>query len=932
MVTQGKVCATETKETIACEFLLHTTGLYLFTKGFLLTRQTLDSKSNCTYPPITITTNTNTPCWTPPTFTKAIILLVDALRYDFTIPTTSNETYHNALTILHTTATNQPHNALLYPFIADPPTTTLQRLKALTTGTLPTFIEAGSNFAGSAITEDNLISQLHDAGKRLVLLGDDTWVKLFPGYFDPGLSHPYGSFLVEDLHTVDHGVHEHLLPLLRSNDTPEEVKGGWDVIIGHFLGVDHVGHRFGPGHPEMRAKLVQMNEIVREVMEEIDDETLLIVMGDHGMDENGNHGGETADEVRAALWMYSTREVWGFVDDDEEATGVSATGVVERDTPQVDLVSTLALLMGVPVPFNNLGRPIEEVFAGRDGMDWARLVEVNALVAAQIQRFAREYEKYGGEGVVESDKWDEIHVGWGDEVALREYYQRLRDYQGRMLEGYKRIWAQFDPLKMVEGLVILLLSMVTLVCFQVNGSRSGSGQRSGMVAGTVTGTVAGLAHVALADTGRGSAFDGVILGAAMGSIAWNSRHIDLRIVRGCLPRGVWAWQAVVFTLLLGIGFASNSYTIWEDRVVLVFLSTFGLCTFGASDRIHCAKGLREASCSVLFMLLTRVASLSRACREEQLPFCRTSFYRLESSSFWQLSSPVITAVAVLYTTRMALRDLYMARNVFWFRVGIPCALLLNTVFNALETAADKDWLADFLDAKTLRMTVARMVLAIIFVGLATAFTITPRHMSLERPLIFTTTILLAGILSSTPAGGLSLAILYQQLISLRQLVPGNNSIKPTIAALLGTLHFFSTGHNATLSSIQWKSAYILFRDTQYLWSPLLVIINTFAAPIVAACAVPLLHSGEKQSQARFLAIHSTVYTVWAVFTALWACILRRHLMLFAIFCPRFLMAGGLLVIVDILALINSVLLTIESELTIRQKRETKQLDLVKERQ
>ncbi|GKZ37412.1 hypothetical protein AbraIFM66950_008935 [Aspergillus brasiliensis] len=912
--------------------LLHTTGLYLFTKGFLLTRQTLDSKSNCTHPSIITLPHANTTCWSPPTFTKAIILLIDALRYDFTIPTISNETYHNALTILHTTATNHPHNALLYPFIADPPTTTLQRLKALTTGTLPTFIEAGSNFAGAAITEDNLISQLHDAGKRLVLLGDDTWVKLFPGYFDPSLSRPYGSFLVEDLHTVDEGVYEHLLPLLRSNDTREEVKGGWDVIIGHFLGVDHVGHLFGPGHPEMRAKLVQMNGIVREVMEEIDDETLLIVMGDHGMDENGNHGGETADEVRAALWMYSTREVWGFVDDEEEATGVPSTGVVGRDTPQVDLVSTLALLMGVPVPFNNLGRPIEEVFAGRDGMDWARLVEVNALVAAQIQRFAGEYEKYGGEGVVEGDRWDEIHVDWGDEVALREYYQRLRNYQGRMLEGYKRIWAQFDPLRMVEGLVILLLSVVTLVCFQANGSRSGLEQRSWLVVETVTGILAGLGHVALADTGRGSAFDGVILGAALGSIMWKFGHIDLSL-RRCLPEGVWAWQAVMFPLLLGIGFASNSYTVWEDPVILVFLSTFGLCTLG-TDRTHHAKGLRDASSSVLFMLLTRVASLSRACREEQLPFCRTPFYRLESSSFWQLSSPVITAVAVLYTTRMAIRDLNMARNMFWFRLGMPCALLLNTVFNVLETAADKGWLADFLtdDTKTLRINVARMVLAIVFVGLATAFTTTPRHMSLERPLIFTTTILLAGILSSTPTGGLSLAILYHQLISLRQLVPGNNSIKPTIAALLGTLHFFSTGHNATLSSIQWKSAYILFRDTQYLWSPLLVIINTFAAPIVAACALPLLHSGEKQSQARFLAMHSTVYTVWTVFTALWACILRRHLMLFAIFCPRFLMAGGLLVIVDILALINSVLLTIESELTIRQKRETKQLDLVKERQ
>lgn len=749
-------------------------------------------------------------------------------------------------------------------------------------------------------------------------------MKLFPGYFDANLSRPYESFLVEDLHTVDDGVYEHLVPLLKGK---AEEEGEWDVIIAHFLGVDHVGHRFGPEHESMRGKLVQMDGVVREVMESVDDETLLVVMGDHGMDENGNHGGEGVDEVRAALWLYSSREVWGVVDGGDGGDGV--TGVVGRDIPQVDFVSTLALLMGVPVPFSNLGRPIEEAFAGREGTDWRRLVGVNALVGAQIQRFTVEYEKYGWEGAAGWDRWYDGEVDFGDEEALREYYLRLRGYQGWMLEGYKRMWAQFDPLKMVEGLVVLLLRVVVLICSQVNG-RSGLRKWSGMVVGILMGMVAAASHVALADFAQGSVTEGVILGAALGSVVWNMWQTGLSVVRRCLPRGVWSWQAVIFTLLLGIGFASNSYTIWEDRVVLVFLSTFGLCTLGASNH---AKGVREASCSVIFMLLSRVASLSRACREEQLPFCRTSFYRLEGSWVWQLSSPAITAVAVLYITRLALRDC-AAGNLFWFRLGIPSALLLTTVFNTLETASNKGWLADLLTddtSKTLRMTVARMVLAIVFIGLATASTTTPRHRPLEGPLIFTTAMLLAGILSSTPTGGLSLAILYYQLISLRHLVPSNSSINPTIAALLGTLHFFSTGHNATLSSIQWKSAYIPFRDTQYPWSPLLVIINTFAAPIVAACAVPLLHTGENQSQARFLAILSTVYTVWAAFTALWACILRRHLMLFAIFCPRFLMAGGLLVIVDVLALMNSVLLTTESGLRVEESG-IKQLDLVKEGQ
>lgn len=46
-------------------------------------------------------------------------------------------------------------------FVADAPTTTLQRLKGITTGSLPTFIDVGSNFATSEINEDNFIDQVH---------------------------------------------------------------------------------------------------------------------------------------------------------------------------------------------------------------------------------------------------------------------------------------------------------------------------------------------------------------------------------------------------------------------------------------------------------------------------------------------------------------------------------------------------------------------------------------------------------------------------------------------------------------------------------------------------------------------------------------------------------------------------------------------------
>ncbi|KAK4903510.1 hypothetical protein LTR28_001172, partial [Elasticomyces elasticus] len=239
-------------------------------------------------------------CWHEKSFDKAVIIVIDALRYDFAAPYPPSSAsvslrrprhYHNLIPVLYETAAQQSGNALLLPFIADPPTTTLQRLKGLTTGTLPTFVEGGSNFAGAEILEDNLVGQLKTAGKKVVHLGDDTWTSLFPGHFHPNLSHAYDSFNVWDLHTVDNGVTEHLFPLLQFQETVSGTEADWDVIIAHYLGVDHAGHRYGPDHLAMSDKLAQMDEVVRQAISSLPDDTLLVVMGDHGMDPKGDHGG-----------------------------------------------------------------------------------------------------------------------------------------------------------------------------------------------------------------------------------------------------------------------------------------------------------------------------------------------------------------------------------------------------------------------------------------------------------------------------------------------------------------------------------------------------------------------------------------------------------------------------------------------------------------
>lgn len=161
-------------------------AVLMFGQGFLLSRKTLNDISECV--PLNnfgcdgqqnlsekvtctedikiqrILTNSGSPIVCAAKKHRVAFVLVDALRYDFTEFKHDNQQplyYQNRLPIIQKTIERWPDRARIFRFMADPPTTTLQRLKALVTGSLPTFIDASSNFAAIEIQEDNVIDQVY---------------------------------------------------------------------------------------------------------------------------------------------------------------------------------------------------------------------------------------------------------------------------------------------------------------------------------------------------------------------------------------------------------------------------------------------------------------------------------------------------------------------------------------------------------------------------------------------------------------------------------------------------------------------------------------------------------------------------------------------------------------------------------------------------
>lgn len=974
--------------------LIHIIGVYFFTKGFLLTRLVLKEKSSCeaqvniSIEPFKGKSTYDAGCWHPKSFDKAVIIVIDALRYDFTIPYTGNHKkfFHNELPILYNTTIMEPHSSFLLPFIADPPTTTLQRLKGLTTGTLPTLIDLGSSFSGTAIEEDNLLIQLKDAGKRIVHLGDDTWTKLFPKYFEENISKAYDSFNVWDLHTVDNGVTENLKPLLR-----RDKKETWDIIIAHYLGVDHAGHRYGPDHPAMASKLQQMNNVLIDIVSTIDKDTLLVVMGDHGMDLKGDHGGESDDEVQSALWMFSRKEIFGRTDPKHFIPPLSAK---ERFVNQIDIVPTLALLLGIPIPFNNLGKPIQEAFVGKKGNDWKNLASVARITAAGTKKYKSTY--HATRGFTKPADTDSVENIWvsGEKIPInsgkksaKEAFLTFSAFSDETLKMCRNLWAQYDLPSMIFGIGILTLSIILLISYayeilqeepQTNDSEVDQVQFQLELQNFSKGIKTNHSDKSPSKRIFGNILNYSLLGVIFSPIFWNFTRtfsvIDIGLstfatsgLLGVLyqeffrkvafdkifTKNYWSWLAFTFTISQALGFASNSYTIWEDSILLFFLSTFGISAMISSSRIRKSSDRALGIChSLIFTILSWVASFSKLCREEQMPYCQTTYYISSTSStsaLWQVVIPFIVALILpsiiksFYTGSRSYEGFAPIWIGWVFRIG----LTLNAIFWTIDAADDGQWFPSITSTflKKTRVVIAQTILSSVIGAGSTAFVYAPPCVSVTttmdsksghqgsnspnpkitilgfanvhgtRYFLLLLNVILGIFLLQKPMGAGALSLMAWQILALSEILDLNSlassPIGPIMLALLGSFHFFKTGHQATLSSIQWESAFIPFHSIYYPYSAILVALNTFGAQVFAVAAVPLLVLWKQKprkknifrSVLRALAWHICYYAIMAASTSLWAAWLRRHLMLYRIFSPKYMTAVSVLFMVDIFGIL-----------------------------
>ncbi|XP_042305531.1 GPI ethanolamine phosphate transferase 2 isoform X1 [Sceloporus undulatus] len=349
-----------------------------------------------------------------------------------------------------------------HSFIAEakPPTVTMPRIKALTTGSIPGFIDVIMNLNSPALLEDNLIWQAKAAGKRIIFYGDDTWVRLFPKQFVEydGTT----SFFVSDYTEVDNNVTRHLDHVLKRED--------WDLLILHYLGLDHIGHLSGPNSPLVGPKLSEMDNVIKKIHTSLFSKEegemalppLLVVCGDHGMSETGSHGGSSEGEVQTPLLLFSSA-----------FDRKSGSQKPPEPVQQTDLAVTLALGLGLPISRNSVGKLLMPVVQQKTMREQLRYLHLNGF---QLSRLLQEnvpaYEKDPGfEQFKMAEKshgnWIKLYlegntsetlINLGKKV-LKQYLEALKILSSSLSKQV----AQYDMYSMIVGTVIVLEVLLLLL-------------------------------------------------------------------------------------------------------------------------------------------------------------------------------------------------------------------------------------------------------------------------------------------------------------------------------------------------------------------------------------------------------------------------------------------------------------------------------------
>jgi len=361
-------------------------------------------------------------------------------------------------------------------------------------------------------------------------------------------------------------------------------------------------------------------------------------------------------------------------------------------------------MLGIPVPFSNLGTVIVDLFDYdplRTNNTWNRMhqkLTALQLNAQQVQRFLHEYGQQSNDlPLFELSKLDEefnlsesqLESLFGEisssgnvsDQALAALADRYVAYLGRVRSLCHSVWSKFDLVTMTAGGSVIICAFLFNVVLAVCEPKSTSLSATTFVAALTVG-LSGMANLLqLLPSGINLLFTAI-------AIVFFLVTVSVLIVKFIITQfssSRCSFQYLeVFSVLLccfnSVSLLSNSFVVYEDRSTLFLVQSllilqtsvilcrrFALLDHGAKCRIpkeFLWASLFTGLLVVIFASCIRLSAVFASCREEQVN-CEVSWFaqplsailvKLERLRLARLCVSIVSVTIFIATVTMWLRN------------------------------------------------------------------------------------------------------------------------------------------------------------------------------------------------------------------------------------------------------------------------------------
>jgi hypothetical protein len=501
------------------------------------------------------------------------------------------------------------------------------------------------------------------------------------------------------------------------------------------------------------------------------------------MTDDGNHGGESDLEIESALFVYSPSMKF-------------QKNSITQEIPQIDFVPSISLLLNLPIPFGNLGKLIPDFF---------RLEDLKKLYFLNLKQLFNYFKEYSSIDSNFSSFLQRI-----DSFLLEENFE-IEKFQilfKEISDDCRNIWSTFNLPLMVIGIIFVFLTL-----FQLNLWNEGNSQIHFIF---IILNFISLVH-------QITMFCSFLISFVYLITFQRKFTFNLNLERSV---------SIFFLILYSVSFSSNSFIIYEDRIILFFMMTIGLFS------LLYMKNINQWMHSILFMLMIRFSKFSIHFRNHGTHLMNMEVYTYKR----------IIVVISLFMIFIVI-NIGQKRSFHLYSLSVLGLIFVYWEFK-FNDVLDSLWIPRIVYLSTI------------------VYMIISKERNFKK--IFSIFILVF-IMLKGPEFSFSFLFLIIQtflLLEMGNFKKFDDFLMTFVWILLAKQYFFSLGQQNTFNTINWNAGFVGIEEANNL-SGVLVVMNIFAPQILFSFLFPFISNCFKE----FLIIKGVVLGFNMIFTM----VLRRHL-------------------------------------------------------